>query len=393
MIYFVRHGQTDYNKNKIMMGHTDIPLNEEGIIHAYKLKEQLKNINFDLVYCSTLQRAKQTCDIIFEDRNQAVVYRDELRERDYKDFEGKPKSSFDYNKFWDYSSTENIEDFFEFAWPVTKFVANELLPNAGKKILIISHGGVAKWFEVLLSVQSLAPDEMGPYLPKNSEISMFVTKRQTKNPYVINIKENNKLKYSDFSIITPNIINFVKQNSDENSLSITSNMPKFYFRSNFILLNDDGEILLQHFSKTNEYKLVGKGLKKIEQSPKELKEIINLRTGLNVSPAQIKNFEDIFEIRFDDPVGEVVFTRTYYVKLNGFGDLPPTFSEKEIEEGGSLVVLPLYDALKLSENSLKKVKTLEKDSKNYRPLKTKESIVFRDQVLLRRFLNFALNKI
>lgn len=35
MIYVIRHGQTDWNMNKITMGRCDIPLNEEGIKQAY----------------------------------------------------------------------------------------------------------------------------------------------------------------------------------------------------------------------------------------------------------------------------------------------------------------------------------------------------------------------
>ena len=30
-IILARHGEPEYNKNKIVQGHTDIPLNEEGI--------------------------------------------------------------------------------------------------------------------------------------------------------------------------------------------------------------------------------------------------------------------------------------------------------------------------------------------------------------------------
>ncbi len=392
MIYFVRHGQTDWNKNKVMMGHADIPLNEKGIEYAYKLKKELANEKFDLVYCSPLIRAKQTCDIIFEDREQKVVYRDELKERDYGKYQGTAKSSFDYNKFWNYADQEGIESFFEFAWPITRFISNELLPNLGKKILIISHGGVAKWFEILLSEQSLRPEEVGSYLPKNSDIIKYDMKRKSKNPYIINATSRDKShkNYNNISIITPNILNSEKPNSSENNVIVSSDKPKFYYRTNFIIFDKNAEMIMQHFEKTGEYKLPGKAFKNFNISSKELKNLIEIRLGLNVSVSSIKHFEDIYEIRFNDPVGEVVFTRTYYVKLDSFENLKPNFSEKENEEGGNIVVFPFYEALKLTENSLKKVKTLESDSKNFRPLKTKESIVFRDQILIRHFLNFAL---
>ena len=35
MIYIVRHGETDWNKEHRIQGHKDIPLNEQGIKDAY----------------------------------------------------------------------------------------------------------------------------------------------------------------------------------------------------------------------------------------------------------------------------------------------------------------------------------------------------------------------
>ena len=43
-IYSTRHGQTDYNKDEIILGVTDIPLNETGIIQAEILADEIKNI-------------------------------------------------------------------------------------------------------------------------------------------------------------------------------------------------------------------------------------------------------------------------------------------------------------------------------------------------------------
>ena len=151
MIYFVRHGQTDWNKLKIMQGHTDIPLNKEGINHAKFLRDKLKDIKFDKVFCSPLTRAKQTAEIIMQGRSESIEYVECLKERSYGKYEGEAKSSFDYDNFWNYADKNGIESFFSFAWPLTHFIYNELLNNyADKNVLIVSHGGVSKRFEILL---------------------------------------------------------------------------------------------------------------------------------------------------------------------------------------------------------------------------------------------------
>lgn len=71
MIYVVRHGQTDLNKDRRMQGRMGLPLNEYGIEQANTLKEKLQNINFDLVFTSPQERAVQTAEIIA--RKRAVL--------------------------------------------------------------------------------------------------------------------------------------------------------------------------------------------------------------------------------------------------------------------------------------------------------------------------------
>ncbi|KOR90263.1 histidine phosphatase family protein [Paenibacillus solani] len=64
MIYVVRHGQTDLNKEKRLQGRQGMPLNEEGIKQAEILREELKEIKFDCVFSSPQERAIQTAEIV-----------------------------------------------------------------------------------------------------------------------------------------------------------------------------------------------------------------------------------------------------------------------------------------------------------------------------------------
>ena len=63
-IWITRHGQTALNKQKLMQGLTDEPLNETGIQQAKEAKKKIGDIHFDAVYASPLQRAIQTASII-----------------------------------------------------------------------------------------------------------------------------------------------------------------------------------------------------------------------------------------------------------------------------------------------------------------------------------------
>jgi broad specificity phosphatase PhoE len=62
-IYLGRHGQTDWNASDRLQGWTDIPLNETGRSQALLLAERMKGIPLDAVYCSGLQRSRQTAEL------------------------------------------------------------------------------------------------------------------------------------------------------------------------------------------------------------------------------------------------------------------------------------------------------------------------------------------
>ncbi|WP_338556232.1 histidine phosphatase family protein [Paenibacillus sp. KS-LC4] len=63
MIYVVRHGQTDYNKEQRMQGRSGLPLNAQGIKQAEQLRERLRDVTFHFVFSSPQERAVQTAEI------------------------------------------------------------------------------------------------------------------------------------------------------------------------------------------------------------------------------------------------------------------------------------------------------------------------------------------
>ncbi len=63
MIYVIRHGQTDLNKEGRLQGRLGLPLNEYGVKQAETLRDELKNITFDYVFSSPQERAIQTAEI------------------------------------------------------------------------------------------------------------------------------------------------------------------------------------------------------------------------------------------------------------------------------------------------------------------------------------------
>ncbi|MBR1752384.1 MAG: histidine phosphatase family protein [Ruminococcus sp.] len=72
MIYIIRHGKTELNKNNVLQGRSDHPLNDEGIKQAQRAAELFKGISLDYVYSSPLIRAVQTAKIAAP-RNEPIL--------------------------------------------------------------------------------------------------------------------------------------------------------------------------------------------------------------------------------------------------------------------------------------------------------------------------------
>lgn len=83
-VYFIRHGQTQWNVEKRLQGRTDIPLNEIGRLQiaAYQLPDPLQSITW---FSSPLLRAQQTAELLGVDAHTEAA----LIEMSWGDWEGK----------------------------------------------------------------------------------------------------------------------------------------------------------------------------------------------------------------------------------------------------------------------------------------------------------------
>lgn len=84
VIYLIRHGETDWNKQNRLQGIEDIELNETGIIQSKACAEAFIGIPVDCILTSPLKRAKVTADILADRLHTGpVVIEQGLTERDF----------------------------------------------------------------------------------------------------------------------------------------------------------------------------------------------------------------------------------------------------------------------------------------------------------------------
>lgn len=87
-ILLIRHGETDWNKEKRLQGYLDIPLNEVGKQQAQALSQCLGKLELDAVFSSDLQRARDTAQPLASLHGLSLDVHADLRERCYGVMEG-----------------------------------------------------------------------------------------------------------------------------------------------------------------------------------------------------------------------------------------------------------------------------------------------------------------
>lgn len=180
-IYFVRHGQTDFNKKGIIQGSgVDSDLNETGRQQAQSFFEYYKNEDFDLLICSVLKRTFQTI-APFEALGIPYKAMAEINEMGWGVMEGQtvtPAMKVTYQEMirqWGTgnfdSRLENGESARELSDRLSRFL-DILKKMPEKKILVCTHGRSLRCLMTLLKGQHLR--EMEGY--SHSNTGLFLVK-------------------------------------------------------------------------------------------------------------------------------------------------------------------------------------------------------------------------
>lgn len=160
-LYIIRHGETDWNKDKRLQGQSDTELNEYGIELAKITSDALKNIEFDYIFSSPLKRAYRTAEILKRDRNVDIVTDNRLKEIGFGINEGVPASEVteDFHYFFDapekYVPAEGGETYEQLCARSRDFIDSVIIPLSEKEpqsnVLITAHGALNKSMMIYLN--------------------------------------------------------------------------------------------------------------------------------------------------------------------------------------------------------------------------------------------------
>ena len=198
-LVLIRHGESEWNKDNLFTGWTDVDLSEAGRAEAIEGGKAIaaEGLDFDLCYTSYLKRAIHTLNIVLDEIDRAwlpVVKGWQLNERHYGALQGLNKSETaekygeDQVKIWrrsydtrppalengderdahlqpayrdvdpaDIPMTECLKDTVARTWP---YFESEILPQmrAGKRVLISAHGNSLR--SLVMKFDKLSEEEV-----------------------------------------------------------------------------------------------------------------------------------------------------------------------------------------------------------------------------------------
>jgi broad specificity phosphatase PhoE len=148
-IVLVRHGETDWNRERRFQGHADVPLNDEGRRQVGELAELLAGESFARAYSSPLRRAAESAEILASRLGLDMGPSDALKEVDVGSWSGLTVAEVEA-RFpeghacwleWRVSGWKDGETYEELARRVLAGLHELARAHPGENVLAVTHGG------------------------------------------------------------------------------------------------------------------------------------------------------------------------------------------------------------------------------------------------------------
>jgi broad specificity phosphatase PhoE len=184
-LLLVRHGETDWNRQKRFQGQIDVPLNDRGRVQSGQAVEFLKAVPLRYAVTSPMLRPKETAEIILKSHPDVrLELEDDLREISHGLWEGKLEAEIDSEypgmlQQWQVSPEtvqmpegENLQQVWErtiAAWERIVATAKQR-PEPGIT-LVVAHDAVNK--AILCYVLGLGPEYFWTFKQGNGAVSVI----------------------------------------------------------------------------------------------------------------------------------------------------------------------------------------------------------------------------
>lgn len=156
-LHLIRHGETDWNKERRVQGQSESNLNETGRAQASALQDTILALNPSAVHVSSAVRTRQTAELLTANIDVPHQFRDDLREIHLGPWETRlwdeveAEAPLDVDNFRNQPhlfSLEGAESFQQLqdrgVSAIEAIIASEIANEHAGQILVVSHGAILK---------------------------------------------------------------------------------------------------------------------------------------------------------------------------------------------------------------------------------------------------------
>ena len=181
-VYIVRHGETEWNAQGRIQGHSDIPLSDNGRAQAQSVARRLSGIPFSVAYASDISRTHETAQIILGATAPALHTTPQLREYSKGVFEGLTVDEYARQYPDQYqASLQNDLDFAptggetirETSIRMSRFVDETLQNHQDETTLVVGHGGSLR--SLIVALLALPLEANWKFVMDNCALSLVHT--------------------------------------------------------------------------------------------------------------------------------------------------------------------------------------------------------------------------
>ncbi len=150
--WYLRHGETDWNRQGLSQGSIDIPLNATGLAQARDAAERLQGRGIGSIVASPLARARVTAEIVAEVLGLPVTIDPDLREVGWGVHEGQPLAEWFHEWIDGRMTPEGAESFAALRQRVVAGLNRAM--GLSPAVLIVAHGGVFRAIRSAMKVET-----------------------------------------------------------------------------------------------------------------------------------------------------------------------------------------------------------------------------------------------
>ena len=180
-IILIRHGETEWNSQLRMQGHSNSDLSAVGRGQIQALGEWMKNVSFDHIYSSDSLRARQTAEAITQYSGDTLQFDQRIREKNLGVFEGLTsiEASEQHPEIYrlfktgganyvinEGESTQQVLD------RTLEFIEEMRFRHPEQRVVMVTHGGVVR--VLMKHTLGISIDAPTSFLIKNTGIFRLV---------------------------------------------------------------------------------------------------------------------------------------------------------------------------------------------------------------------------